>query len=93
MAEKGMAGVEDYEWYVDLRRYGTVPHAGVGLGFERAVMYITGMANIRDILTFPRVPRWACVASLQQASPRYFTTPSAASPDPPASGMPVPALH
>ncbi len=45
---------EDYEWYLDLRRYGTVPHAGFGLGFERLVMYMTGITNIRDVLPFPR---------------------------------------
>jgi asparaginyl-tRNA synthetase len=56
---KGMTGMENYSWYTDIRRWGSVPHAGFGLGFERAVMYITGMANIRDVLTFPRVPRWA----------------------------------
>jgi len=50
---------ESYQWYLDIRRYGTVPHAGFGLGFERALMYITGMANIRDVIPFPRVPRWA----------------------------------
>ncbi|MGB1924947.1 MAG: asparagine--tRNA ligase [Rubripirellula sp.] len=46
----------DYWWYVDLRRYGTVPHAGFGLGLERAVQYATGMANIRDVIPFPRTP-------------------------------------
>ena len=51
--------VEAFQWYLDIRKYGTVPHAGFGLGFERALMYITGMANIRDVLPFPRVPRWA----------------------------------
>lgn len=45
---------EDYSWYLDLRKYGTNKHAGFGLGFERAVMYITGMSNIRDVLPFPR---------------------------------------
>ena len=45
---------KDYDWYLDLRRYGTNKHAGFGLGFERAVMYITGMQNIRDVLPFPR---------------------------------------
>ncbi len=45
---------EDYSWYMDTRRYGTNKHAGFGLGFERAVMYITGMSNIRDVLPFPR---------------------------------------
>ena len=57
--KKGMTDLENYRWYLDIRKYGTVPHAGFGLGFERVVMYITGMANIRDVLTFPRVPRWA----------------------------------
>jgi len=47
---------ETYSWYLDLRRFGSVPHAGFGLGFERAVMYITGMANIRDVIPFPRTP-------------------------------------
>ncbi|MGH9022337.1 MAG: asparagine--tRNA ligase, partial [Acidimicrobiia bacterium] len=46
-----------YWWYRDLRRYGTVPHAGFGLGFERTVLYATGMANIRDVIPFPRTPR------------------------------------
>ncbi|PAW63651.1 MAG: asparagine--tRNA ligase [Verrucomicrobiia bacterium Tous-C2TDCM] len=45
-----------YDWYVDLRRYGTVPHAGFGLGFERLLMFITGVANIRDVIPFPRTP-------------------------------------
>jgi asparaginyl-tRNA synthetase len=44
-------------WYLDLRRFGTVPHAGFGLGFERAMMYITGMGNIRDVIPFPRTPK------------------------------------
>lgn len=47
---------ESYWWYRDLRRYGTVPHAGFGLGFERMIMYATGMANIRDVLPYPRTP-------------------------------------
>lgn len=46
--------VEDYWWYLDLRRYGSVPHAGFGLGFERLVQYVTGMQNIRDVIPFPR---------------------------------------
>ncbi len=45
---------EDYEWYLDLRRYGGTTHSGFGLGFERAIMYVTGMSNIRDVLPFPR---------------------------------------
>jgi asparaginyl-tRNA synthetase len=51
--------VENYDWYLDIRKYGTVPHSGFGLGFDRTLMYITGMANIRDVVPFPRVPRWA----------------------------------
>jgi len=50
---------EPYWWYRDLRKYGTVPHAGFGLGFERAIMYATGIANIRDVIPFPRAPRSA----------------------------------
>ena len=57
--KKGMTELESLEWYLDLRRFGTVPHSGFGLGFDRALMYITGIANIRDIQLFPRVPRWA----------------------------------
>ncbi|MCX5745225.1 MAG: asparagine--tRNA ligase [Proteobacteria bacterium] len=49
----------DYNWYRDLRRYGTVPHAGFGLGFERAILYATGIENIRDVIPFPRAPRQA----------------------------------
>lgn len=48
---------EDYSWYRDLRRYGTTPHAGFGLGFERAIQYATGVDNIRDVIPFPRAPR------------------------------------
>ena len=50
---------EDYWWYRDLRRYGTVPHAGFGLGFERAIQYATGVENIRDVIPFPRAPKQA----------------------------------
>ncbi len=50
---------ENYWWYRDLRRYGTVPHAGFGLGFERLIQFVTGMANIRDVIPFPRTPRSA----------------------------------
>jgi asparaginyl-tRNA synthetase len=55
IAEMGL-DAEAYWWYRDLRRYGTVPHAGFGLGFERMIMYATGMANIRDVLPYPRTP-------------------------------------
>jgi asparaginyl-tRNA synthetase len=55
MAEAGMDR-EHYNWYRDLRRYGTVPHAGFGLGFERTVAYVTGLANVRDVIPFPRTP-------------------------------------
>lgn len=55
MAEQKLAP-ENYWWYLDLRRYGTVPHSGFGLGLERAVQFITGMANIRDVIPFPRTP-------------------------------------
>ncbi len=48
-----------YNWYRDLRRYGSVPHAGFGLGFERTVSYVTGMSNVRDVIPFPRTPRSA----------------------------------
>ena len=55
MAEVGIEK-ESLGWYLDLRRYGTVPHAGFGLGFERTVAYATGLANIRDVIPFPRTP-------------------------------------
>jgi len=55
MAEQHLSK-DDYWWYCDLRRYGTVPHSGFGLGLERAVQFITGMANIRDVIPFPRTP-------------------------------------
>ena len=48
---------EDYWWYLDLRRYGTVPHSGFGLGFERTVQFVTGVPNIRDVIPFPRTPK------------------------------------
>lgn len=61
MLEKRIAELdmnpEDYRWYLDLRQYGSVPHAGFGLGFERAIMYLSGMANIRDVVPFPRTPK------------------------------------
>ncbi len=50
---------EEYWWYLDIRRFGSVPHAGFGLGFERTVQYITGMQNIRDVIPFPRTPKSA----------------------------------
>lgn len=56
MEEMGL-NKEDYWWYRDLRRYGTVPHAGFGLGFERLVAYVTGVSNVRDVIPFPRTPR------------------------------------
>ena len=46
----------DYKWYLDLRRYGTVPHSGFGLGFERMLMFVTGVPNIRDVIPFARTP-------------------------------------
>ena len=50
---------KDYWWYLDLRRYGSVPHAGFGLGLERCLQFVTGMSNIRDVIAFPRTPRSA----------------------------------
>jgi asparaginyl-tRNA synthetase len=47
---------KDYWWYADLRRYGTVPHAGFGLGFERLLMFLSGVGNIRDVIPFARTP-------------------------------------
>ncbi len=58
MEEKGV-DPEAYGWYLDLRRFGSVPHAGFGLGFERLVQFVTGMANIRDVIPFPRTPKSA----------------------------------
>jgi len=56
MEEMGL-NKEDYWWYRDLRRYGTVPHSGFGLGFERLIAYVTGVQNVRDVIPFPRTPR------------------------------------
>ncbi len=56
MREVGL-NPDDYSWYLDIRRFGTVPHAGFGLGFERTVQFVTGMQNIRDVIPFPRTPR------------------------------------
>ncbi len=50
---------EVYNWYLDLRRFGSTPHSGFGLGFERLLLYVTGMTNIRDVIPFPRAPRQA----------------------------------
>jgi asparaginyl-tRNA synthetase len=50
---------EELHWYLDTRRFGTVPHAGFGLGFERMVQFVTGMGNIRDVIAFPRTPKSA----------------------------------
>ena len=50
---------KDYWWYCDLRRFGSVPHAGFGLGFERMVRFCTGMGNIRDVIPYPRTPQSA----------------------------------
>ena len=47
---------EDYQWVLDLRRYGTTPHSGFGLGFERLIRYITGVTNVREVTPFPRTP-------------------------------------
>lgn len=56
MKEMGLSE-KDYWWYLDLRKYGTVPHSGFGLGFERMVMFCTGMSNIRDVIPYPRTPK------------------------------------
>ena len=56
MRRMGM-DTQEYSWYLDLRRYGSVPHSGFGLGFERLVQYVTGMKNIRDVIPFPRAPK------------------------------------
>ncbi|MBX3315406.1 MAG: asparagine--tRNA ligase [Phycisphaeraceae bacterium] len=58
IAEMGLP-IKEYWWYRDLRRYGTVPHAGFGLGFERLILFVTGMQNIRDVIPFPRAPKQA----------------------------------
>jgi len=49
--------LEEYSWYLDLRRYGSVTHSGFGLGFERLILFTTGMENIRDVIPFPRWPK------------------------------------
>ena len=55
MTEVGL-DLEPYQWYLDLRRYGSAPHSGFGLGLERMILYVTGMKNIRDVIPFPRTP-------------------------------------
>ena len=55
MGKKGLSE-EIYQWYLELRRFGTAPHSGFGLGLERLVQFVTGMKNIRDVIPFPRVP-------------------------------------
>ena len=49
--------MKDMWWYLDTRKFGTCPHAGFGLGFERLLLFVTGMSNIRDVIPFPRTPR------------------------------------
>lgn len=55
MQEMGVP-TEEMSWYLDTRRFGTAPHSGFGLGFERLMLFITGMTNIRDVIPFPRTP-------------------------------------
>ena len=55
MTEKGIS-TEDYRWYLDLREFGTVPHAGFGFGLERMIQFVTGLPNIREVIPFPRTP-------------------------------------
>jgi asparaginyl-tRNA synthetase len=49
--------MKDMWWYLETRKFGTVPHSGFGLGFERLILFVTGMANIRDVIPFPRTPK------------------------------------
>lgn len=56
MAEVGIPA-EEMEWFLDTRRFGSVPHSGFGVGFERLVLFVTGMTNIRDVIPFPRTPK------------------------------------
>jgi asparaginyl-tRNA synthetase len=56
MEELGL-NEQDYWWYIDSRRFGSVPHSGFGLGFERMMMFLTGISNIRDVIPFPRTPK------------------------------------
>ncbi len=57
--EAAQINLDEYQWYLDLRKYGTVPHSGFGLGFERLVQFVTGMTNIREVIPFPRTPGFA----------------------------------
>ncbi|MDE6068335.1 MAG: asparagine--tRNA ligase, partial [Treponemataceae bacterium] len=61
IAEIRRRGMDEkiYDWYLDLRRFGTVPHSGFGMGFERLIRYVTGMENIRDVIPYPRAPKLA----------------------------------
>ena len=65
---------KDYWWYLDTRRYGTVPHSGFGLGFERTVQFVTSMANIRDVIPFPRSPATPSSKTITDGkkSPRFI---------------------
>ena len=54
--EEARLNLDDYQWFLDLRKYGTVPHGGFGLGFERLIQFVTGVENIRDVIPFPRYP-------------------------------------
>jgi asparaginyl-tRNA synthetase len=72
MPERGIDR-EHYAWYRDLRRYGTVPHAGFGLGFERTLAYVTGLANVRDAIPFPRTPEMHGVDKLRLQQSRRHT--------------------
>ena len=56
MTKRGM-NLDAYSYYLDLRKYGSVPHSGFGLGFDRMVMYVTGMSNIRDVILYPRASK------------------------------------
>ena len=56
MKELGM-NISELDWYVNLRRFGTVPHSGFGIGFERLLIYLTGIDNIRDVIPYPRTPK------------------------------------
>ena len=56
MAEVGIEE-KDMQWYLDTRRFGSAPHSGFGLGFERLLLFVTGMSNIRDVIPFPRYPK------------------------------------